>query len=132
MNGLKKLNIPGLSCLTEQSKDSGLFVSRCLNYNLVESGSSWKEACDNLKIVMKNHIEYWAPRKPEMLENDRQADRKLWDKFFQLIKDNGAIVDQITLEIPEPSPEGHEEIWILGPSQEAIIHDHSVPDVQVC
>jgi hypothetical protein len=131
MNSIKKLNIPGLSCLTLPNDESGLFVSRCLNYNLVESGRSWKEAADNLKIVMKNHIEYWAPRKPEMLENDRQADKALWDKFYQLIKDNGAIVDQITLDIQEPLPEGHEDIWILGPSQEVLIHDRAISDVPV-
>jgi hypothetical protein len=125
MSNIKKLNIPGLSCLNEHNEASGLFVSRCLNYNLVESGKSWLEAWSNLKIVMKNHMEYWAARKPELLENDRQADKELWDKFYLLIKDNGAIVDQITLEIPEPLPESHEDIWILGSSHQ-VIHDRAV------
>lgn len=114
MSNPKKLNIPGLSCLTEQNEASGLFVSRCLNYDLVESGRSWNESWSNLKLVMKNHIEYYASRQPEMLENDRQADKELWDKFYQLIKANGAIVEQITLEIPEPMHASHEEIWVLG------------------
>ena len=129
MNSIRKPNIPGLSCLNERNEVSGLFVSRCLNYDLVESGRNWDEAWANLKLVMKNHIEFWAARQPEMLENDRRADKALWDKFYLLIKEKGAIVDQITLEIPEPQHEAHEDIWILGSAQ--VMHDSAVSNVQV-
>jgi hypothetical protein len=127
MSNIKKPNIPGLSCLNELNEASGLFVSRCLNYDLVESGQNWHEAWDNLKLVMKNHIEYWASRKPEMLENDRQADKDLWDKFYQLIQANGAIVEKITLEIPEPQHECQEQIWVLGAQQ--VMNDRAIPVV---
>jgi hypothetical protein len=114
--------------LTEQNQASGLFVSRCLNYDLVESGQSWDEAWANLKIVMKNHIEFHAAHRPDALQNDRQADKELWDKFYQLIQKNGVIVEQLALDIEEPKHDNtYEGIWIVGSPQ--VMHDRAVPVV---
>src|SRR5947209_1042447 len=112
MSSINHIPKSGLQCLTEHNDVSGLFVSRCLNFDLIESGRSWNEAWSNLKIVMKNHIEYFAANHPDKLLNARPADPDLWDKFYQLIRENGSIVEQLSLEIPEPKEHNPEAIWL--------------------
>ena len=54
----------GLSCLTWRDKDTKVYISHCLNYDLMETGSTLEESRKNLNTVIKHHIEHCYSRYP--------------------------------------------------------------------
>ena len=102
-----------LFCLVWKDEKIGVFVSHCLNYDLMECGPTADVAWDNLKFVMKNHVEYCYTSYQQGLK--RKAGKKDWDRFFHLLERNpGSLtVDKIELELKPPSlPEQELEFWI--------------------
>src|SRR5579863_7640486 len=76
----------GLSCLTWRDKDTKVFISHCLNYDLMETGSSADEAWKNLKTVLKHHIEHCYSRYPQGLSRSAPSDQ--WQEFYLSLKRN--------------------------------------------
>ena len=101
-------------CIVEKDADTGVFVSHCLNYDLMECGPTSDRAWENLKIVVKNHIEYcYTSYQPGL---NRRAKEEDVDRFFRLLQENpGAlVVDKIELHLKPPSlPEQEMPLRIL-------------------
>lgn len=103
-----------LSCLTYLDESTGVFISHCLNYDLMDCGPTCDVAWQNLKIVMKNHIEFCYTNYPEGLMR-KPARREKWDIFFNALRANpkDLIVEKMELELKPPSlPERELEFWI--------------------
>lgn len=73
-----------LSGFTYFDKESGLFVSHCLELDLVATGHSIEEAEDNIFDVIKAHLEF-------AFENNnwdnvyRPAPAEIWAEFAKLV-----------------------------------------------
>jgi predicted RNase H-like HicB family nuclease len=58
---MKKQGVPVpqyLPCTIEHDEDTGLYVGHCLTYDLVSTAKAPREAIDNLKSLIKLHVEY--------------------------------------------------------------------------
>lgn len=111
---VQEQRVNGLSCLIEKDKETGVFIGHCLNYNIMECGGSVDEAYENLKLVLKHHIEFCHSRYPAGLT--RQAPKEDWDKFYIALQENreSLVVDRIEIEPLPPLPEHEIPIWIQG------------------
>ena len=102
----------GISCLIEQDPQTGVFIGHCLDFNLMEFGPSPENAWYNLKVVIKNHIEFcYAKYRDGLLD---QADKESWDKFYSCLKKDpeNYRVEQIEIEVAEPLPEQEVPVWM--------------------
>jgi hypothetical protein len=102
----------GISCLIEQDSQTGVFIGHCLDFNLMECGPNPEDAWYNLKVVIKNHIEFCYAKYREGLLD--QADKAAWDKFYCSLKRNpqDSRVEQIEIEVAEPLPEQEVPVWM--------------------
>ncbi len=62
-------------------QEDGDCYAHCLEFDLVESGKSFEEAKDNIKSVIKAHIE-WALGHDNMQNLLRSAPIEYWKRFF--------------------------------------------------
>lgn len=117
-NSNKQQRDYGLSCLTWRDPASNAYVSHCLNYDLMETGSSFDEAWQNLKTVMKHHIEHCYSRYPQGL--GRSASKERWQEFYltlqKQLQENpqGVVVEKLDIDPLPPLPEYEIPIWIQG------------------
>jgi hypothetical protein len=104
----------GLSCLTWWDKETNVYISHCLNYDLMETGGTREESRKNLKMVMKHHIEHCYSRYPQGLK--RSAPPEQWQEFFLSLQKNpqGVVMDQLDIDPLPPLPEHSIPIWIQG------------------
>lgn len=108
----------GIACLTWRDKDTGVFISHCLNYDLMQCGDTMDEAWLNLKAAMKHHIEYCWSRYPNGLR--RQANKDSWQRFYsglqKAIQENptGIVVEKMDIDPLPPLPECEIPVWIQG------------------
>lgn len=102
----------GLSCLISQDGDTGIFIGHCLDFNLMECGPSSEEAWYNLKVVIKNHIEFCYAKDRDRLSLD-QADKLAWDSFYSCLSQDpcNVRVEKIEIEVAEPLPEQEVPVW---------------------
>jgi predicted RNase H-like HicB family nuclease len=111
----------GLSCLLQRDAETATFVGHCLDYDLLECGKTEDDAWDNLKIVIKRHIEFCAARSAEGL--NRQAKKERWDAFYEAIQrnPNSLRIETIEIDLSASLPENEIEMWIqMATIQEAI------------
>jgi hypothetical protein len=110
----------GLSCLLWRDNDSNVFISHCLNFDLMDTGRTQNEALSNLKIVIKRHIEYCIARYPQGLK--RSVSKKRWQKFYaerqKQLQENpaGVVVEKLQMKSFPPLPKYEISIWIQGVS----------------
>jgi len=108
----------GLSCLTWRDTETRVYISHCLNYDLMETGSTADEAWKNLKTVMKHHIEYCYTRHPMGLRRSAPSER--WQAFYvalqkQLKKNpQGVVVEMLEIDPLPPLPEHAVPLWVQG------------------
>lgn len=108
----------GFACLTWQDDDTGVFISHCLNYDLMQCGDTEEEAWNNLKTAMKHHIEHCWSRYPAGLR--RRAGKEDWQRFYRALKkavqDNGKgiVVEKMEIDPLPPLPEYEIPVWIQG------------------
>jgi len=86
-----------LSCLIERDEATGSYIGHCLNYDLMDSGKTQDEAWENIKFVLKNHIEFCYTHFQSGLK--RGAKQQDWDRFFQAIQNNPKSVRMEKLEL---------------------------------
>ena len=108
----------GLSCLTWRDPQSSVYISHCLNYDLKETGANLEESWQNLKIVMKHHIEHCYSRYPQGLR--RSASKECWQEFYlalqKQLQENpqGVVVEKLDIDPLPPLPEYEIPIWVQG------------------
>jgi predicted RNase H-like HicB family nuclease len=118
-------NFPNLSCLIERDKATGTYIGHCLNYDLMDSGKTPQEAWENLKFVMKSHIEFCYTHLQSGLK--RTAKRRDWDRFFEAIQSDpsSVIAEKLELDLKPPTlPEQEMGIWI-----QKVLSDRYSPDL---
>jgi hypothetical protein len=106
-----------LSCLTWQDKVTSKYLAHCLNYDLMECGSSPDEAWANLKICIKQYVEYCNEFRPEGLNISATADE--WKEFAEALKlsTKPDRIDTIDIEVRPPLQESN-AIWMQGVSND--------------
>lgn len=104
-----------LSCLTEWDNESKLHLAHCLNFDLMECGETADEAWSNLKVAVKQYIEYCYSNYPHGLANG--ASREEWARFAESLKCNErpSRVETIQLDLGQPfMAEDGNPIWMQG------------------
>lgn len=91
-----------LACIIGRDPETGLFLGHCLNYDLMESGSTPDEAWQKLKAVVKAHIEHCYTHYRKGLEVT--ASRQEWARFAELLKENkdSLTVEKIEIQLTAP------------------------------
>ncbi len=115
-----------LSCLTSRDEETKLFLSHCLNFDLIEWGKTPDESWENLKSSVKQFVEYCYTNYQEGLSVS--AGRDEWEEFAEMLKnsDGPGRVDTIEIELKPPLPEYQYPIWM----QEIIGHGSPRSHVQ--
>jgi hypothetical protein len=104
-----------LSCLGGHDPETSLFIAHCLDFDLVESAPTWQKAWENLKLVVKHHIEYCYYNNPKGLTFSAPAHD--WKRFAALIgssTENLRVVESITIDLRPPLPATDIPVWIHG------------------
>jgi hypothetical protein len=108
---------PNLSCVVKKDEDTGMFVGHCLNYDLMDSGKTPQKAWENLRFVVKSHIEFCYTHHQSGLK--RTATQRDWDRFFeamqQAIESDPSCIhfEKLELDLKPPTlPEHEMGIWI--------------------
>lgn len=102
-----------LHIAVRQDKDSGAFVAHCLTLDLMECGNTPESAWQNLKGVIKAHLEYCYTHNQQGQE--RSAAQEDWDRYYESIRRNpeDVRVEQIQIELRPPTAEREIPLWIL-------------------
>jgi predicted RNase H-like HicB family nuclease len=114
----ERFNFELFACLTWKDRESGVFISHCLNYDLKQCGDTYEEAWQNLKTAMKHHIEHCWSRYPAGLQ--RRASKEEWQKFYQSLQKalqenpKGIVVEEMKIDPLPPLPELEIPVWIQG------------------
>src|SRR5258707_8671920 len=111
-NGMPRFGV--LSCLISLDAETKLHLAHCLNFDLMECGTTADEAWENLKGVVKHFIEYSYTSNPEGLSVS--ADPEDWNRFAEALKisTKPERVDTINIEYRPPMPELSAPIWMQG------------------
>jgi hypothetical protein len=77
--------IPNLiKCLLSQDQETGLWISHCLDFDIITSGSTESESWDAMKKVLRAHIESCIKDGFEA-GLSRQAPVEYWREFADLV-----------------------------------------------
>ena len=115
---IPRIDLNMICCLGERDQETGLFLYHCLNFDLIESGTSWEDAWRNLKLVVKAHVEHCYARNPSGLL--RAAARNEWEEFGEVLKrtlasdPQSVVVESIDIELKAPLPAEEIPLWIQG------------------
>jgi hypothetical protein len=104
-----------LSCLMEWDEETEMHLAHCLNFDLMECGKTADEAWGNLKLAVKQFIEYCYSNYPEGLAEG--ASREEWQRFAESLKHNErpTRVETIQLELGVPCfDENNNPVWMQG------------------
>jgi predicted RNase H-like HicB family nuclease len=105
-----------ISCMLHLDTESGAWVSRCLDFDLVTSGKTEKESWANLKSVVKLHIEHCFTNNRGALSLHRADDEDF--ALFRKMTETGNNFwsDKIELNLVAPPPKVPDQIsfWIKG------------------
>jgi hypothetical protein len=99
-----------ISCLLRQDGETGRWEGHCLDFDLVTSGSTEDVAWENLKKVVKRHVEHcftnWQPGLTR-----RRASQCAFDAFNKLVQEDRPFrQDKLSLILEEP--EHDQEHWL--------------------
>jgi len=105
---------PGfLSCLTERDEETNVYISYCLDLDLMECGRSANEAWDNLKLAVKHYMEHCYARYPEGLS--KSASPEEWKHFAEVLRSCGTVSRVEEVEINRPAVAQREyPVWMQG------------------
>lgn len=112
-NAVPRLGV--LSCLKGRDDETGLYVAHCLDFDLVESGPTPERAWENLKLVIKHHIEYCYTSDPKGLTISAEA--HYWKQFASLMGTSAAsdrVIESISIDLKPPLPAADVPVWIHG------------------
>ena len=103
-----------LSCLIRRDEETNLFLAHCLNFDLVECGPDPDTAWANLKISLKQFIEYSYTSYPQSLT--LSADLDEWKQFVAALRvsTKPERVDTIDIDLKPPLPELSAPVWMQG------------------
>jgi hypothetical protein len=100
-----------LSCILSPDPETGRWNGHCLDFDIATSGKDEEIAWNNLKLIVRHHIEECWERWPEGLQI-RTASQERW-KRFELLKKNQKMARQDKLHLNLVKPHEHEEdFWI--------------------
>ena len=81
---MPNFNLPDeICCILHHDMDSGAWVSRCLDFDLVTSGETEEGAWNNLKSVVKLHVEHCFTHNHAALSRYRATDEEF--AFFEAL-----------------------------------------------
>ncbi len=111
-----------LSCLISRDAGTRMYVSHCLNHDLMECGSTADEAWENLKIVIKRNLENPSPGLM-----GRQAKKECWDAFGDAVRREPSklVMETIEIEVSAPLPSSDIELWLQHFTLEGMLHERS-------
>ncbi|MGA8159356.1 MAG: hypothetical protein WCB76_01045, partial [Acidobacteriaceae bacterium] len=76
-----------------------VYISHCLNHDLMECGKTSEEAWENLKTVIKRNLENPSPGLM-----GRQAKKECWDAFGEAIQRDPSNLKMEIIEIQVSAP----------------------------
>lgn len=92
-----------LPCLIEWDEAVKCFVGHCLTFDLVSTAGTPRAAFDNLKILIKRHVEYSYTHHKAGLKVS--ADEVEWDRWRDLVN-SGKVrrqsVEKVEVNLQEP------------------------------
>ena len=102
-----------LSCLLTQDGETKFWIGHCLNFDLVTSGKDPDSAWENLRAVIKTHIEHCFTHHWDGLKSE--APRADW-LLFDALKNKQPLMrtEKITLRLIAPQTEQVPPFWIQG------------------
>ena len=105
-----------LNCLTERDEETNLFISHCLNFDLMETGGTADESWQNLKAAVKQYIEHCYTFYPEGFSQSASVDE--WKHFAEVLKNCGVVsrVEEIEIALKPPLLEKEYPVWMQGVS----------------
>lgn len=70
-------------------KEDGLWVSVCIDLNIVAQGSTSKEAFKNCVEAMSDYIDYVCSTYPEKIDQylNQPAPREFFDEYFRIMRE---------------------------------------------
>ncbi len=103
-----------LQCFTTCDEETNLYISHCLNFDLMECGKTADEAWDNLKASLKQYIEYCYTNYQDGLTVS--ADMDDWKRYAEVMKvtKTPPRIEAIEIELRPPLPEYAYPIWMQG------------------
>lgn len=116
---LQEKDITGkvLSCLLSKDGQTGRWLAHCLDFDLLTSAKTEEIAWENLRKVVRAHIEHCFAFHREGLE--LQAESSEWSEFRRVEKrlmDDGLPIrtEKITLKLATPTKPWGDDLWIKG------------------
>lgn len=103
-----------LSCLSYVDEETGLYLSHCLNFDIMESGKTEEEAWQNVKLAVKYYVEHCYQNYQEGLVQG--APREKWAEFAEVAKHavRPPRFEVIEFELRPPLPENEVPVWMQG------------------
>lgn len=101
-----------LSCLSSRDQETGMYLSHCLNFDIMECGKTAEEAWQNLKISVKSYVEHCYTNYQEGLIE--AAPQEKWDEFAAAATRRAPRMEQIEIELRPPLPEHESPVWMQG------------------
>jgi len=103
-----------LSCLSSRDKETGMYLSHCLNFDIMECGKTEEEAWQNVKLAIKYYVEHCYTNYQEGLIET--APHEKWNEFAEAVKCSGRAprMEQIEIELRPPLPEHESPVWMQG------------------
>lgn len=103
-----------IRCLLDQDDQTGAWIGHCLDFDLVTSGESPDLAWNNLKSVVKLHIEHCFTHDQNGLDFHRAPDED-FALFEKLTNDHRLFrSDKINLNLVAPKAPDQISFWIQG------------------
>ncbi len=115
---------PMISCLLRKDKETGRWEGHCLNFDIVTSGSTEEIAWENLKKVVRRHVEQcftdWRPGL------QRRAAECHWEEF-ETLKLKGIQFRQDKLSLYLVKPKEDDEHWLRALASPEVINGSKAP-----
>lgn len=103
-NSRQNVHVPlTLPCLVELDQDTKLFTGHCLTYDLVSTAQSPRDAVENLRTLIKRHIEYSYTHHKAGLSVT--ADDSEWQRWKDMVNSGKVMrmsVEPIEVSFNEP------------------------------
>jgi hypothetical protein len=103
-----------LSCLSSVDKETGLYLSHCLNFDIMEAGKTEEEAWQNVKLAVKYYVEHCYTHFQDGLVETAPSEN--WAEFAEAAKhaDGPPRMEMIEIELRPPLPDNEVPIWMQG------------------
>ena len=103
-----------LSCLSFRDKETGMYLSHCLNFDIMECGKTEEEAWQNVKLAVKYYVEHcYTNYQQGLIET---APQEKWNEFAESVKYSNKLprMETIEIELRPPLPEHEYPVWMQG------------------